>query len=88
MIHIKTAHPDKHTIAINVEGRIDAGTLQPLKDLLDQSIIEANTDIVLHLLGLTGIDAVGTRFLEELSSRITIVDAPEFLRIQLSGSNS
>lgn len=86
MIHIKTTHPDKHTITINVEGRIDADSLASLKDVYAKSMDEEKTDIVLQLAGLTGIDAKGTRFLAEISEMITIVEAPEFLKIQLSGN--
>lgn len=88
MIRIKTTHPDKDTIMIKVEGWIDAHSLLPLKDVYERNMFKKKANIILHLKGLTGIDAEGTTFLKEIYRKITIVDAPEFLRIQLTGNLS
>ncbi|HJN51644.1 MAG TPA: hypothetical protein QF924_14380 [Pseudomonadales bacterium] len=88
MIHIKTTRQDEQTITIKVEGRIDAQGLLPLKKVYEKSVTEKKPNIILQLDGLTGIDTEGTRFLKEIYRKITIVEAPEFLRIQLAGSIS
>ena len=86
MIHIKTTRQDEQTITIKVEGRIDAQSLLPLRKVYEKSVTENKRNVILHLAGLTGIDAEGTTFLREIYRKIPIVDAPEFLRIQLAGS--
>lgn len=88
MMRITTVRPNSHTTEIRVEGRVEAATLQVLRDSIARTCEAEEPGIVLCLEGLTGIDAAGTRYLKELGSTVTIVKAPEFLRLQLAADSA
>lgn len=82
MIHIEKTFPDKNSIAIRVEGRIDEEAVAPLREVCLQ-VLETNKKISLHLDDLISVDGSGKEYLREIQDRITLVGLPEYLRLEL-----
>ena len=82
MIRIEKTFPDKDSIVIQVQGKIDEEGLAPLKEVCLQ-VLETNKKISLHLDALTSVDRSGKEYLREIQEQITLVGLPEYLRLEL-----
>ena len=83
MIHFKTTFPDKETVAIHIEGRLDTETLAEFENVFRECLDQA-PNVEIHLDNLTGIDRAAKDRLREMQSRATMVGLPEYLRLELS----
>lgn len=83
MIYIKTTFPDEETVAIHIEGKLDAEALPAFEDVCRENL-DQRQNVVVHLDSLTGIDRTGKDYLRKIQNRITIVGMPEYLRLELS----
>ena len=83
MLYIKTTFPDKETVAIHIEGRLDAEGLPAFEDVFRECLDE-KPKVEIHLGNLTGIDRTAKDCLRRMQSRVTMVGMPEYLRLELS----
>jgi hypothetical protein len=83
MIHIKETFPDELTVIIQVDGRLDKDTLEPL-ELVFERYAKGSKKIVFSLNGLMSISKEGCHFFERIKDQVSITGMSEFLRMALT----
>jgi len=81
MIHIKEVFPDERSVAIKVDGMLDAASISILDNLCQRYLQEDKT-ISLHLKGLLHISREVMDFLQQMGKKVRFVDPPPFLKLQ------
>lgn len=82
MIHIKEVFLDERSVAIKVDGMLDAGSIAILDDLCQRYLREGKK-VSLHLNGLLHISREGMDFLKKIQKKVRFVDPPPFLKLQI-----
>jgi hypothetical protein len=80
MIHIKEVFPDDRSVAIKVDGTLEAVSISVL-DNLCQRYLQEDKKVSLHLKGLLHISREGMDFLQQIQKKVRMVDAPPFLKL-------
>jgi len=81
MIYIKEFFPDDRSVAIKVDGMLDAASISVL-DSLCQRYLQEDKRVSLHLKGLLHISREGMDFLQQIQKKVRIVAPPPFLKLQ------
>ena len=74
---------DKDAIAIVVDGVLDQGTIPILRGVCDRHLHEERK-VLLNLEGVVHITREGRRFLHGIHDRVSIVNLPEFVKLEQS----
>lgn len=82
MIRIKETFPDPYSVVIQVDGRLDKETLEPLKRVFSR-YVDSHRKIVFSLHGLKSISKEGCYFLELICGQVSFVGLSEFLKLEL-----
>ncbi len=84
MILIKEFKPDKISVEIQIEGKLDRESIPTLKEVcqfyLDSGPIK---NITLEMHGLRSIGIEGKIYLKEIKDKVCLEGLPEFLRMEL-----
>jgi len=83
MIHINQKMNDDNSIIIEVDGRLDRKSLASFKDVCEQQF-NRNTNILLHLRGITHTDESGREYIQKLKNRVEFLSVPEFLKLEIN----
>lgn len=86
MIHIKEKFPDEHTVIIQVDGRLDKETLEPL-ELVFKRYAKSSKKIIFSLNGLMSISKEGCAFFDRIKNKVSLTGLSGFLRMKLVGQN-
>lgn len=82
MIHIKETFPDEQTVMIEVDGRLDKETLEPL-ELVFGRYAKGSKKMIFSLNGLMSISKEGCHFFQRIKNQVSITGMSEFLRMEL-----
>ena len=80
MIHVSENLAGKDEVQIRVEGVLDEKSVSLLKDICRRHLA-MNRRVFLHLAGLLDISREGIEFLRKRDAKVSIVDAPKFVRL-------
>lgn len=86
MICIKETFPDEHSVVIQVDGRLDKESLEPLERVFGR-YVNSRRKIVFSLHGLKSISKEGRIFLELIRNKVSLVGLSEFLKLELVNQN-
>ena len=87
MIHIDETRLDDTTVEIRVHGNLDRNTLPTLKQVCSQYFgLQCNDRVSMHLEELVHCCKEAKSYLKEISSQVTYVGLPEFMKLELFGS--
>lgn len=83
MIHIKETFPDEQTVIIQVDGRLDKETLEPLVLVFGRHA-KGSKKMIFSLNGLMSISKEGCQFFQRIKNQVSITGMSEFLRMALA----
>jgi hypothetical protein len=79
VIHVKEILSDENTVTLNVSGVLDGETVQILRKVCDQHL-DKGRKVTVNLEATAHITRDGRGFIQEISSNVGIVHAPEFMK--------
>jgi len=82
MIHIEEIFPDKQTVLLVINGRLDEETLPTLETICNH-YFKKNKNVGLKLKGVTHISLEGKDFLRKIQVKVILQDLPEFLKLEI-----
>ena len=82
MIYIQEILEDGNEATIRLDGRVDRKSLASLKEVCDQHL-GRDRRVRLQLTGLNHICKEGRYYLREIQDRVTFVDLPHFLKLEI-----
>ncbi len=81
MIHLKEKFLDSTSVAIDVGGVIDVGTI-PMLEAVCQKYLGEGRSVLLNLESVMHITREGRRFMQVLQEKVRIVNLPEFVKLE------
>ncbi|MBU2549361.1 MAG: hypothetical protein KKB20_13165 [Proteobacteria bacterium] len=82
MIYIHETFFDPDRVMIKVEGRVDRESLPSLREICDPHL-KSGKRVSLDLKDITHINKEGLDYFGEIRDRVTFVDIPQFLKLDL-----
>ena len=86
MIHIKEIFSNSKSVAIKVDGILNADSLSTLQAVIQRNL-KTKRNIRLHLDGIMHVDREGADFLRKHRRQIALEGLSEFLKLELDLSN-
>ncbi len=81
MIHLKEKFLDSRSVAIDVDGVIDLGTI-PMLESVCQRYLDKGTQVSLNLESVLHITREGRKFIQLMQEKVHIVNLPEFIKLE------
>ncbi len=81
MIHLKEKFLDSRSVAIDVDGVIDLGTI-PMLESVCQRYLDEGTQVSLNLESVLHITREGRKFIQLMQDKVHIVNLPEFIKLE------
>jgi hypothetical protein len=81
MIHLKEKFLDSRSVAIDVDGVIDSGTI-PTLEAVCQRYLNEGTRVSLNLESVLHITREGRRFIQVMQEKVHVVNLPEFMKLE------
>ena len=89
MIHIEETRFDNSRVAIRVYGNLDRNSLPTLKKVCRRYLDnQANVHVSLHLEELLHCCTEAKGYLKDIRGKVTYVGLPEFMKLELFGSQN
>ena len=82
MIHIKETFPNEQTVVIQVDGRLNKETLEPLNRVISRHASD-DKKIILSLQGLISVSEEGQNFFKRIKSQVIFTGLSQFLKLGL-----
>jgi hypothetical protein len=80
MIYVKEKFTNENTIGIWVEGILDLDSIPILEDVCTFHL-ENHKSIMMHLGGLLHVTREGKDFLQEIQTKVSVVDPPLYMSL-------
>ncbi len=84
MIHVKEKFIDNGTVALDVGGVLDQGTIPVLEGVCDRHL-NGGRRVVLDLDAVVHITREGRGFIKAIRNRVVIANMPEFMALEDEG---